>query len=247
VGASLRRLVNRLIRPTPKVCVYTAVFAGYDKVLDHARQTVRCDFFVFTDDISGVPSAIRGVVKVDPGGQTSPVLKNAWLRLFPFDLPELNTYDLIIYIDANVRIVDPMFVEGIVGRWREAPFDLILSAHPSRTCAYNEATVSREIPKYVNTDLERQIDTYRRAGFPKDAGLYWNGFIVFRRNGDLRRLRHFQEMYWREIIAYNRAPLGHPQGQVSLPYCLWKCDLDLVVVPPLYETDPAIEILPHQR
>ena len=236
------------MRPT-KVCVYTAVFAGYDRILEHIPQTVDCDFVVFTDDKSDVPTGqFRVIIKNNPGDQTSPLLKNGWLRLFPFDIPELNDYEILIYIDANVRICDPSFVEQILRRYEEQAgvFDLMLSAHPWNVCLYQEARDSQQIAKYKNTDLERQIASYRREGFPADAGLYWNGLIVYNRTCDQSRLRQFQERYWYEIIAYNKTPDAHSQGQVSLPYCLWKSGLKLVTIPQLYQS-PSLQIRPHLR
>src|SRR5437868_12023041 len=153
-----------------KVCVYTAMFAGYDRILEHVPQTVACDFTVFTDDTSNVPAGLlRAIVKNNPGGQTSPGLQNGWLRIFPFDVRELNDYEILIYIDANVRILDPSFVEHILRRHEETgDFDLMLSAHPWNVCLYQEARDSQKIDKYKNTDLERQMAAYRHEGFPAD-------------------------------------------------------------------------------
>ncbi len=224
------------------------MFAGYDRILEHIPQTIDCDFIVFTDDKSGVPTGqFHIVIKNNPGDQTSPILQNVWLRLFPFDIPELNDYEILIYIDANVRICDPSFVEQILRRREKTGvFDLMLSEHPWNVCLYQEARDSQKIDKYKNTDLERQMATYRREGFPTDAGLYWNGFIVYNRTCDQPRLRQFQESYWHEFIAYNKTPDAHPQGQVSLPYCLWKSGLKLVTMPELYKS-PSLDIRPHLR
>ena len=231
-----------------KACVYTAMFAGYDKILEHVTQTADCDFTVFTDDVSAVPvGQLRAIIKNNPGDQTSPLLQNAWLRLFPFDIPELSDYEILIYIDPNVRICDPAFVEQILRRCEETGnFDLMLSAHPWNVCLYQEARDSQRIAKYHNTDLEGQIATYRREGFPADAGLYWNGFIVYNRTCNRSRVRQFQERYWHELIAYNRTPDAHSQGQVSLPYCLWKSGLKVVTLPQLYQS-PSLEIRLHLR
>ena len=241
------RTPSEAMRPL-KVCVYTAMFAGYDRILEHVPQTVDCDFTVFTDDVSAVPvGQLRGIIKNNPGDQISPLLKNGWLRVFPFDIRELNDYEILIYIDANVRIRDPSFVEQILRRYEETrDFDLMLSAHPWNICLYQEARDSQKIAKYNNTDLEGQIASYRREGFPADAGLYWNGLIVYNRTCDQSRVRQFQEKYWHELIAYNKTPDAHPQGQVSLPYCLWKSGLKLVTLPQLYQS-PSLEIRPHLR
>jgi hypothetical protein len=242
---ALMQRLRRLLRPL-KVCVYTAMFAGYDRMLEHVQQTVDCDFTVFTDDTSAVPvGQLRGIIKNSPGDQTSPALQNCWLRLFPFDIRELNDYEILIYIDANVRILDPSFVEQILRRYEETrDFDLMLSAHPWNACLYQEARDSQKIAKYNNTDLEGQIAAYRRERFPADAGLYWNGLIVYNRMCDQSRVRQFQERYWHELIAYNKTTYAHPQGQVSLPYCLWKSGLKLVTLPQLYQS-PSLEIRSH--
>lgn len=119
-----------------KVCVYTAMFAGYDRIIEHAPQTVDCDFMVFTDNVSAVPvGQLRGIIKHNPGDQISPTLKNLWLRMFPFDIQELNDYDILIYFDPNVRIRVPSFVEQIVRRYEETrDLDLMLSAHRWNIC-----------------------------------------------------------------------------------------------------------------
>jgi hypothetical protein len=108
--------------PAPTVCVFTANFASYDSFVEHVPQTVDCDFIIFTDDISAIPTGqLKGIAKIDPGGQTVPVLKNGWLRLNPFEIPELDQYTIVIYIDANVRIVDPAFVESVVNEYYRHP------------------------------------------------------------------------------------------------------------------------------
>src|SRR5262249_43008886 len=150
-------------------------FAGYDEVPEHIPQTVECDFIVFTDGKSKVPATHRVFIREQPGDQTSPALQNGWLRIFPFNIAELDQYDIVIYIDANVRICDPCFVEHILTHFDKVDdIDVILSAHPWNACAYKEASDSQTIAKYRNTDLEGQMEFYRRAGFPADAGLYWN-------------------------------------------------------------------------
>src|SRR5690242_9521458 len=48
---SLAKIFSGSARTTPKrLCVYTAVFAGYDSIVEHVQQTVDCDFVLFTDD-----------------------------------------------------------------------------------------------------------------------------------------------------------------------------------------------------
>ena len=243
-----KRLASSTRARPPKVCLYTGVFAGYDSIVEHAPQTVGCDFVVFTEDGSNVPtSQFRVVIKNNPGDQTSPILKNLWLRVFAFDIPELSDYEILIYMDPNARIRDTSFVEQILKQCGNAgDFDLMLSAHPWNICLYQAARDSRQLAKYRNTDLERQVEFYRSQGFPTDAGLWWNGLIVYNRGCDHARLRRFQQKYWKELIAYNKTPDGHPQGQVSLPYCLWKSDLKLTTIPQLYRS-PSLEIRPHLK
>ena len=224
------------------------MFAGYDGVQEHAVQTVPCDLKIFTDARPDAPPPGADIVLKDrPGGQTSPVLQNVWLRLFPFEIPELDGYQVIVYVDANVQFRDPAFVGQLLARAADTPdFDLMLSVHPWNRCLYREAEDSRLIDKYRDTDLAQQVATYRRAGFPANAGLYWNGLMVFNRSCDRPRVDRFLNAYWHEMIAYNRTPDAHPQGQVSLPYCLWRANLRLIVLSSLYQA-PSIHVHPHLK
>jgi len=245
---------SRLLRANParplnktKICVYTALYGGYDEVVEHQQQSVDCDFILFTDDSSTRSTSKLSVyIKPNPCDRSSNVLKNVWLRIFPFEIKELMNYDILIYIDANVRISDFMFVERIIKLCAKVDeFDLMLSAHPWNTCLYKEAQDSKAIPKYKYTDLDRQTALYREEGFPSDAGLYWNGFIVYNRASYRPLVRRFQEMYWHEMIAYNKTPDAHPQGQVSLPYCLWKSGIKVIAIPQLYKPPSPLEIRHH--
>ena len=57
-------------------------------------------------------------------------LQNVWLRIFPFEIKELMNYDILIYIDANVRILHFMFVEHIIKLCAKADeFDSNAEAH----------------------------------------------------------------------------------------------------------------------
>jgi hypothetical protein len=232
----------------PSICIYTAMFAGYDSIVEHEKQDRECDFVVVTDDPSVVPvGSLRTVVCKNPGNQTWPALQNAWLRLFPSCISELRGYDILIYLDPNARILEANFLERFVEQYRKFPdFDLMLTEHPWRDCVYEEALVSQTIKKYANTDLERQMADYRREGFPAHGGLYWNGLIVNNSRCNQSRVDRFRWKYWSEITKYNKTPYAQPQAQVSLPYCLWKADLKLIRLPQLYGSS-SLEIRPHLR
>jgi hypothetical protein len=146
-----------------------------------------------------------------------------------------------------VRILETNFVERFFELYRKFPdFDLMLTAHPWRDCLYEEALVSQKIAKYINTDLEQQIADYRWEGFPVHGGLYWNGLIVYNARCNHSRVARFQWKYWLEILKYNKTPYAHPQGQVSLPYCLWKAGLKVVKMPQLYASS-SVEIGAHLK
>lgn len=252
-----------------KICIYTAVCGNYDHVVQPVPQSVPCDYKLFDDT---VPRAARNM----PDKLTS-LMRAVWLRLFPFDIPELDEYDVLIYIDGNVDIKDPHLVarllktrEFCVKRpaWslqltaeqplmldlvtQDKSFDLMVPVHPWTKTIERECQESRRWhTKYTDTDLEGQVARYTAEGFPfateqDEHAHFWNGFLVWNRHCDMEKVCAFQTLYWAEMKAPLRSSVAHPQGQVCLPYVLWKSPINLHVLRNMNRT-PEVGIRLHLR
>jgi hypothetical protein len=209
-----------------RVCVYTGIYGRYDTPRKHVPQTHPCDFFYFGD--SGTEHPYDPVPAL-----IAPTLRAIWVRLHPFSNPYLYNYDLIIYCDGNVTITNPNFVQDLIDKYRVTDYSLTLTRHPDRTCAYKEAEYSKaNFKKYETIDLDKQVDKYRQEGFPENYGLYWNGLMVFNSRGaQYPLLERFLWSWYEEMMKYHKTSHPFPQGQVSLPYVLWKTQIKFQVLP----------------
>ena len=114
--------------------------------------------------------------------------------------------DVSVWIDASYEIVSPDFAEMVLDTLSTT--DLALFRHPHRDCIYEEAKVSKDIPKYADEPIQEQADHYQAAGHPEHWGLWECGFIARRHTEQIRDL---SEDWWNEI---NRWSI---QDQLSFP------------------------------
>ena len=237
-----------------KVALYTAIYGRYDNLRLPVKQNYPVDFFYFHEgsvdiyDLSPKDSP-NPILKskhppYDPWNDhpdrdldpvNIPIMSSVLIRCSPSKPPLLLGYDLVVYLDGNVFISSPNFVEEFfVAPLQANPeVDIVLSNHPWRDCLYEEADVSAQIPKYRNTDFERLVSSYHERGVARHSGLYWNGLIGFNMR---RNLDRFFELYTNEMFDYIIDPSQpfHPQGQVVLPYCIKEAKAKLYLHPQLY-------------
>lgn len=238
--------------PSLRTAIITAVFGGYDSPTQYRKQDLPCDFFCFVDKASASSPHWKPVqdenhqaptilLDEECGGATSisPTLKGIRYRCFPFDIPQLKDYDVIIYLDGNVRITEPTFLHSMF-ELGIGEHSLSAPVHPWRDCAYAEATASMKVGKYDTIDLPAQIAFYRKEGFPEHAGLYWNGFLCWNRRKRTATSDAFGQTWFDEMMAYHRpwAQKPWPQGQVSMPYAAWKVSFPIHRLPSLYPVSP---------
>lgn len=203
-----------------KICIYTVNLGDYDWKKGHAKQTLPCDFFCFTDTI------VRNA-------DCLPMQAKAF-RMFPDEIEELKAYDLAVYIDGNVQVADKKFLESVVDCG-----SIGLSLHPYGNCAYEEIKASTNA-KYDQKVLNKYFERYENAGLPRNFGLYWSGFIVHRLSSLEKGL---MEAWWQEV---NEFPSPFPQCQAALSYVLWKTSIKPTIYPVQYRTNKWFRIHEHK-
>lgn len=168
---------------------------------------------------------------------TDPTLRSdAWeMRLFddhgldpqrasrrPKCLPHrfLPEHEWSIYVDGRARfLVDPakFFAAG------SGLGDLVAFRHDRRASAYEEA---EEVIRRGYDDERRvreQMDAYRAAGFPADAGLF-AGTVLMRRH-QAPAVAEFGEEWYDHVLRYSR------RDQLSFGYVAWRRGLVPVAFP----------------
>src|SRR5688572_17640899 len=128
----------------PRVCIYTAIYGGYDELKPQPQQSIPCDFVCFTDGSIDDPLLQWRLVHLDPRIVETgfPRLKAKIPKVLPHTvfqgLDQASTagntqpYDITIWIDASVRILRPEFAQQMI----EGLGDNGIAAikHPERDC-----------------------------------------------------------------------------------------------------------------
>lgn len=221
------------------VAIFTCVFGNYETTLKtvHVTQSANFtfDFYCFTDNANAlvvsdetnwniVPfSPCREWCEQEHAGALELMHNVVLCRANPHRLPFVREHTRCVYIDANVLVRDPDLLPSIFAN-RPPRRLLQLYKSPTRTCAYVESMFSeKRLKKYCNTDLNAQRVRYTEEGMPTDVGVWWNGFIIFFDIHD-PAMREFYTLWSDEMTHYVKDATKpyHAQGQVSLPYVLWK-------------------------
>lgn len=227
-----------------KIVVYTCVYGDYDTPPSFVKQNISCDYICFTDNPKFKHNIYKTVVfrpldyfnqkeSIDPINYN---IVNAALFKSNLNLIEpLKGYDICVYIDGNCGFKKTNVLSQILSNKNLDDHCLILSRHPVRDCIYQEAMASTN-PKYKYTDLKSQINFYRSEGYPEHNGLFWNGFIIYLKPFD-PIMNDFYHLYTEELLKYTRdkTKYYHMQGQVSMPYVLWKLNVRVFVIPSFFD------------
>ncbi len=248
-----------------KLCIYTCTYGDYDTIKPCIKQNIpNVDYLCFTDNPK-LTSNTWSVHVFEP--RKLPIIQNTFPEyntpihaniintvLMRTDLrliPALSKYDICVYIDGNVEIVNRELISTLIMK-AHANDLLIFAKHPARQNAYQEASFCQRpdiayVQKYKNTDLRKQTTKYHSEKFPETYPLFSNGFIIYL-DPQSPRMDGFYDLYTREMIQYckNKNLRFHPQGQVSLPYVLWKLAIPVHIVPPIMYDKSAVILRSHK-
>ncbi len=235
-----------------RVCIYTAIYGGYDNLLEQPRQSAPTDFVCFTDEPlsrvspwsvvrnrrrSGLAPRIRAKYfkvlnhRVFPCGR--PALREAFL----FGLRSyLRPYDYSIWIDGSIRILRPDFAGVMIAGIGAAGIAMIV--HPDRDCIYDELDATVAWGKYQGAPIAEQVASYRSEGYPAHNGLVACGLIA--RASRNPRVVQIDDAWWNEQMRWT------DQDQLSLPVVLWRSGLKVDSINMPLWTSGYFERVPHR-
>jgi hypothetical protein len=205
-----------------RVCVFTAIYGGYDDLLQPVKQTVPCDFVCFTDAPWPRRVGAWRVVRSDilPGAEprrrakyfkvlSHHVFKKGWLGWW-------RRYDAVIWVDGCLRIKDPGFAAAFAGHI--GAHGLAMFVHPDRDCIYDELPEAAAQRKCWGLPLAEQVAAYRAEGYPAHNGLMACTLIARDPRSDA--VARINEAWWAEIERWS------VRDQLSLPVVLWRLGKD---------------------
>lgn len=196
--------------------IYTAIFGGFDTLREQPTQP-GFDMVCFTDDPTLTSNQWRVVHAKSRGDR--PRMSAKWFKAHPHKA--LPRHSRTVWVDAGVQIQREDFAATVLDASRSSGLSLI--QHPTRDAVRAEALFCLDLPKYQGQPMLEQVDHYRhRKGFPDTSGL-WAGGVMGRDNR--RVIRRLSNQWWRENRRWTY------QDQLSLPYLLWKFDVQPGAVP----------------
>jgi O-antigen biosynthesis protein len=214
-----------------RIAIYTAIFGGYDAPLPQP-PCPDVDYICFTD-VPQPDAPDNWRIEIRRPRHKHPRLAAKWFKMRPDR--ELRSYRHTIWIDGGLRIATDTFAERAMAALDGSP--VALFRHPDRDNIMDEAEISAMMPKYDGLPVLRQVEHYRKAGYPATNGLYAGGVLV--RDGSDRRIRRLNRLWMRENLKWTY------QDQLSLPYLFWKLDIEPGVIPYDLWDNPLFDFVPH--
>lgn len=194
--------------------VYTALFGGYDRLLEQPPVD-GAEFVCFTDDPSLRSRSWE--IRILPAA-TDPRRAARAVKTSPhLHVPD---QEWSIWVDARLSIRSDDFVQRLVTA--AEPTGLAVMAHRQRQDLFEEAAHVYRMGFDTSPALLAQVARYRVRGMPEGTGLY-STMAVARRASDAV-VRHIDERWLEEIEA------GSVRDQVALPFVLWESGLQPGVV-----------------
>ncbi len=221
-----------------KLAVYTCVTANYDPIRPPVRSDPDVRYICFTDYPGELPSPwVRGTL---PRDDLNAKDLNRYVKMFPHRLEALDGCDVSVYMDGSIRLVGDIreFVETTTqgmdrGVWM---FD-----HPHRDCVYEEGYACAHYAHDWVWTIAKQLSKYRKAGLPRDWGLFEANVIVrFRQDNSMHRL---MQEWWDEYLS------GSGRDQIALPQAQWHTGINIKSMGRSdARTDHRFfEFIPHRR
>ena len=201
-----------------KTCVYTCITGNYDNLSGiFPNQSANVDFICYTDnqalkyrsgnwDIRLIPPELR---------RLQPVKQQRIVKACPHRY--LLEYDVSMWIDGNISIISD--VMEFISRYNLDRIHIFTRRHPFRNCIYEEEKKVLQLKKDFPSITNRQIERYRRDGFPKSFGLHETGIMLRRHNET--DAKTFGNMWAKEIMD------GSHRDQLSFDYCRWKLGISI--------------------
>lgn len=220
-----------------EIAVYTSIFGGYDSLIEPLYKSEYCDYYAITDQ--EIPkdsiwkkidtSALKDFNKMDD------YHKSKYCKMFPHIL--FPNYQYSVWVDGNVQIVaDLMPLVDRLGSFTMATFE-----NPKHNCIYTEANFNICQNNVKVDELKKQVDIYKKEGFPTQFGMREFSIIVREHNNS--ELKTLMDDWWKQVNIYTM------RDQISFPYVLWKNNKPIDYIKSLginWRWNPRFILYPHK-
>ncbi|WP_072037399.1 glycosyltransferase domain-containing protein [Escherichia coli] len=192
-----------------KRVVYTAIFGGYDNLIDPKEIDKSVDYICFTDD-KNIKSHIWNVIYIKTDEESDKAKLNRHYKFFPHLY--FSEYEESLYLDGNIEIVSERISEAFDIALNDS--DISIPRHTERNCIYEEANTCLELGKGNSEKIKEQIEFYKHSDYPENNGLFENN-VIFRKHNTQAIIKLMEE--WHDAISIFSA-----RDQLSLCFLMWK-------------------------
>lgn len=205
-----------------RIVIYTAIFGGYDELVEPDFLPEGCDFICFTD--RDLNSKIWQIKKVELlVGDMTRSARNYKILAHRF----LADYEYSIWVDGNILVKNDanQLINKYLNDYNMAVYDHRQTKRDSRGSVFEEAEVLIKMAsngKYKDDPniIKDQIVKYRQENFPDNNGLI-SSMIMLRRHNQPDVVQTMED-WWSEIQNHSR------RDQLSFNYVAWKNNLNFV-------------------
>ena len=194
------------------VAVYRCLFNDYDYFLEDLYVTSNVDYYLFTDN-QNIKSHNYKKILVETK-EKNPSLDNRSLKL---NIPdELLNYDLTIYLDTNICIVDD--ISSLIESFLSSKAEIGLFKHPYHNSINDDIDMCIESNKSNAEIIKKELDYYESLGLVPRDNLSDNS-IIFRKKQNENMLNAMK--YWTHLVKSFSG-----RDQISLPMVRSKFNLN---------------------
>lgn len=187
-----------------KKAVFTCVTGGYDFVFPPQNVTEGWDYICFTENENFEAS---GWKMIPFEGTMSKVRLARYVKILQ---PELDNYDLTVWMDANF-VVTCNIDEHVRRNHKEGYYTVM--KHPNRKCFYEECkAVIKKEKSMVEMVLEQAL-AYQAQGLPRGNGLIASGIIIRDNSPETKKVN---QAWWEQVKMFS------DRDQLAFCHVLWK-------------------------
>ncbi len=193
-----------------RIAVYTAIFGGYDELLEPSYISPICDYYVFTDYDIPKDSAWK---KIDISNMAELHGMDAYhlskyIKMFPHAF--FKDYKYSIWVDGATKIIADL--AAFADRLKDKCIGMF--DNPVHDCIYTEGNYLIYYNRVNKQDIKRQLRAYQLEGYPKHNGMFECTVIVRKHNEEI--CIQLMNMWWDQVNQYTM------RDQISFPFVLWK-------------------------
>ena len=210
------------------IVIYTAISGNYDQLREPEFIPEGCDFVCFTD--GRYNSKTWKIVNVEMSDR-DPCRGAKIYKVLPHKfLPE---YEYSIWIDGNIVLKGD--APSLIRKYLKKAC-IAFYGHHRRDCIFEEAEVCIEENKDDPDMITKQMDFYRKEGYPENNGLVTCSVILRRNSPEVNKN---DEDWWEQIGKYSR------RDQLSFNYVAYQNRFPYSIIKGHVYKNPYFKRVPH--